>query len=301
MVTVRHAPLGPQRLLAELTRAFLAHQVAAQSGDAQATHQLRVYGRRLRVALPLLARKPSGRRVRRARRLLREAVQSAGASRDRDVMLELLRYDLAHDRRRHDAADLLHARLRRSTQRARKRLAALTPGADIHELRGTLRAAAEGPVTGDIALSRIGRQCRDSRKKQRRKLKKLGQRFDPAGLHALRRGLRRLRYTAEIQDRLTGRRSGAVDTLKHMQDRLGHLHDHWVLAAWLDAQADSDRKRHQADYQREARRRSRQALGDARRQHRKWLDEHPAQQLESAYWALSAVRPPAARNRGKKP
>jgi len=296
---VPSAPGSPQEYLGELTRSFLAYLVATPSGDPKATHQLRVYGRRLRVALPLLVRKPSGQRVRRARRMLKEVVRSAGASRDRDVMLDLLAGDLAPKGKPHAATGLLHTRLRDSTRRARNRLAALLPAADIHRLRAVLRAASCRPVPADEALRRVETLCKNLGKTQRRKLKKLGRQYDPGRLHALRCSLRRLRYAAEVQDRLTGRNSGVTEKLRTMQTQLGKGHDCWILAEWFNAQAESRSRRDQAMIRREARHRSRQALKAARRHHRKWLEGNPAQQLESVYWTLAAVRPSDPRNSGK--
>src|SRR2546425_2199332 len=76
-------------LLKAHVRALFRQLPPALAGDEEAIHQMRVAGRRLRVALPLLARKPNGRRVRRARRILRELTRSAGASRDLDVGVAL--------------------------------------------------------------------------------------------------------------------------------------------------------------------------------------------------------------------
>src|SRR5258706_16473109 len=60
------------------------------AGDEEAIHQMRVAGRRLRAALPHLARRPEGARARRALRVLRQLARTASVSRDLDVISGLL-------------------------------------------------------------------------------------------------------------------------------------------------------------------------------------------------------------------
>ncbi|PYQ20034.1 MAG: hypothetical protein DMF81_19925, partial [Acidobacteria bacterium] len=76
-------------MLKDRIRALFRQLPKALTGDEESIHQMRVAGRRLRVALPLLARKPHGRRVRRARRILRQLTRAGGTSRDMDVSLSL--------------------------------------------------------------------------------------------------------------------------------------------------------------------------------------------------------------------
>ena len=85
----RASPLLRQRI-----RAVFKQLPKGLAGDEEAIHQMRVAGRRLRAALPLLARRPGGKRVKRALRVLRELTRAAGQSRDLDVSLELLQEHL---------------------------------------------------------------------------------------------------------------------------------------------------------------------------------------------------------------
>src|SRR5262245_63162999 len=78
-------------LLRDRIRALFRQVPQGLAGQEEAIHQMRVAGRRLRVALPLLAKKPAGRRVRRALRVLRELTRAAGQSRDLGVIEGLLR------------------------------------------------------------------------------------------------------------------------------------------------------------------------------------------------------------------
>ena len=61
----------------------------AMAGQEDPVHQVRVAGRRLRVALPLLAGKGQRRRVRKALDVLRQLTRAVGAGRDMDVLLGL--------------------------------------------------------------------------------------------------------------------------------------------------------------------------------------------------------------------
>src|SRR5262245_39096584 len=84
----------------------------ALTGDEEAIHQMRVAGRRLRVALPLLAQKPAGKRTHRTLRRLRQLTRTAGTSRDLDVVLELFEARLREEGRRTREGGLLLRRLR---------------------------------------------------------------------------------------------------------------------------------------------------------------------------------------------
>ena len=59
----------------------------------------------------------------------------------------------------------------------------------------------------------------------------------PEALHALRRRARRLRYAAEIEDTVRGDDTRAPSLWKRLQDSIGVIHDHHVLASWLEEQA----------------------------------------------------------------
>jgi CHAD domain-containing protein len=95
----------------------------------------------------------------------------------------------------------------------------------------------------------------------------LGASFDPVRQHALRRRLRRLRYIVEVRDLLHGRRSTALRELKAMQEQLGEMHDRWLLAEWLGARGATAT--------------AASLRTDVRRRHRAWLDQGPAERIES--------------------
>ena len=100
---------------------FLFRQLRkALAGDEEAIHQMRVSDRRLRTVLPLLARKPGGRRVRRALRRLRRLVRAASGSRDLDVALATLREHAQRSQEQRSESRVLVTRLVASPAKPRQ-------------------------------------------------------------------------------------------------------------------------------------------------------------------------------------
>ena len=145
-------------LLRERVRDVFRRLPRALAGDEDALHDMRVAARRLRVALPLLARKPEGRRVRRSLKVLRQVTRTAGASRDLDVSVALMD---ARDTEKTASRTTLRRRLRAARTRGRTRMAEALLDLEIAELRRHLRAAlARG---GDAALHARSLRVRDAR------------------------------------------------------------------------------------------------------------------------------------------
>jgi CHAD domain-containing protein len=234
-------------LLKERVRALFRQLPPALGGDEEAIHQMRVAGRRLRVALPLLAHKPHGRRVRRGRRILRELTRAAGTSRDLDVSVGLFEARL-NERGPLDAERrTLRQRLRAARGRSRTRMAESLMDIDIARVRRDLRTIvswrAELIFT---SLLRI-RDARDGRGAViLQTLDALGDGFDPVALHRLRIRLRRLRYAAELAEKLTGQTSEAPSHFRQLQDVLGQVRDAHVLSSWMARQANAAVTRGQA-------------------------------------------------------
>jgi CHAD domain-containing protein len=285
-------------LLRQRIRAVFRHLPKGLAGDEDAIHQMRVAGRRLRAVLPLLARKPEGRRVQRALRVLRDLARTAGASRDLDVGVELLAEQL-HSMAPLDAEQrLLRTRLRAARARSRTRMAEALMDLEIARLRRDLRAVlAKG---GEDAFS-VRVRLRDLHDEQGEALLKgfesLGTHFDPEALHALRRRARRLRYAAEVGDVVRGGAQSKAPALwKSLQGRIGQIHDHHVLAGWLDAQATVADRRGQTALAGAARALSAWAVDAAGTFHRQLLASRP---LEIVTQALEAMgrRPSGMRAR----
>ena len=211
----------------------------ALAGHEEGVHDLRVGARRLRAALPLLARKPFRPRVRNAVALLRRLGDIAGDARDYDVMWGLL---AAAPRPTGTASTPLLDRLRARRARARRLLAENLQALDLHAVQGAIGSvAAEDPELLFVVLVRLA-QRRDALVRDIHTRLKRARHFRPDGLHRLRIRIRRLRYLAEMFAEIRGLRP-APGGLKVLQDALGAMQDAWVLSRWLRREAALARRR----------------------------------------------------------
>lgn len=216
----------------------------ALGGDEESIHQLRVCSRRLRVALSLLATKPEGRRVTRARRLLQLVMRTAGQSRDLDVLFQTYCGHLAGLPSRTPEQRCLRKRLAGARRRGRRAMINGLLDLEISRLRGDLRELSR---RGGASIPEVDQRFRTLCLREGRALLDgflaVGATLDPDGLHALRRRARRMRYAIEIAQEILDETSGAAKPWKTLQDLIGSLHDHHVLAQWFEAQAAADEKR----------------------------------------------------------
>lgn len=278
-------------LLKEQMRALFLQVPQGLAGAEEPIHQMRVAGRRLRVALPLLAKKPEGRRVRRALQVLRELTRAAGASRDLDVIVGLLGAELRGDARPSAEARLLERRLLAARRRSRQRMAEALLDLEIarmrRDLRAILRRRAEDLFT---VLSRLHQQRDLQGGELIEAIAAVGDRFDPERLHGLRKRARRLRYAAEVSVVLRGNPSGAPDVFRELQGQLGEIHDLHVLSLWLRGQAEPAERRNQAALAQEARRLEDVFLSRALERHQALLASNITETVERALDAMGRVR-----------
>jgi CHAD domain-containing protein len=264
----------------------------AVAGDEESVHQMRVVGRRTRVALPLLARNPTGRRVRGARRRLRSLIRTAASSRDLDVSLALWRELVPAGPRAAAEGQVLERRLVAARRRSRQRLKQALLDQDLARLRRDLRVVVSrrGEEPG-IVLARL-EAARDAGGAELLALvRDLGDRFDPEGLHHLRTRVRRLRYVAEVDAELRETPARAAKRLKTLQEELGAIHDAWVLAAWLGRQAAAADRRGGTALAAEGRRLEDVALGASRARHGHYLALGPAALVDQALASLGEAGP----------
>jgi CHAD domain-containing protein len=278
-------------LLKAHVRALFRQLPQALAGDEEAIHQMRVAGRRLRVALPLLARKPHGRRVRRGRRILRELTRSAGTCRDLDVGVALLEERLKQRGEIDAERRTLRQRLRSARGRGRVRMAESLMDIDIARVRRDLRVVVSRRA--DLVFTALLR-LRDARDVRGtvilESLATLGESFEPASLHRLRIRLRRLRYAAELAEKLTGQTSEAPALFRQLQDELGHVRDAHVLSCWLGRQATSAAARGQAALAAAAREEEAFFLERSHEHHRSFLALSPAATVRRGLEAMGASR-----------
>ena len=226
-------------LLRERVRRVFREYPGALAGEEEPVHQVRVAGRRLRVALPLLARKPGGRRVKKARRILRDLTRTAGAGRDLDVLLALFEERLGGLEEITPEQKDLRRRMRAARTRSRSGLAEGVLDLDIDGLRRHLRRIrSRGVADTETILARTRAVTEREGTRVLEGLAEVGDRYDPDALHALRRRIRELRYTAEVDEALRGLEAGASAAWKKLQDAIGMLHDVHVLTGWFGAQAE---------------------------------------------------------------
>lgn len=263
----------------------------AVAGHDEAVHQVRVAGRRLRVALPLLARKGDGRTVRRALKVLRHLTRTVGAGRDMDVILGLFQDRLEAQRTTSAEQRALLSRLRAARARSRSQVAEDVFDLDIDGLRRNLRRLLrEGAADADTVLARLRALREGQGAALLRGWSQIGAHYRPATLHALRRRIRRLRYTAEVEDAVRGEDSRAPALWKRLQDAIGVIHDHDVLAGWLEEQARAAKTRPNVLLARAALRERSAFVGVARLLHRALLETKPADLTLRALQAMARSR-----------
>jgi CHAD domain-containing protein len=275
------------RLLRERVARLYRQLPKALGGDTDALHQLRIAARRLRVALPLLAQRPEGRRVRRARRLLRALTRGGGETRDLDVMTALL-----EDRLRVEPGPELKGllrELRAARSRSRRRLTGALLDVDLRRLRRDLdmiqRRRGEPIFT---VFGRLREAVEAERQAIQLRLDQAGDAFDPGALHRVRIRFRRLRYTAEIVDAMRGRESEAPSLFREVQESVGRLHDAWVLSGWLARRAARALARGQAALAEATSRERDLAMDAARRHHAELLAKDPRGLLGRGLDALAS-------------
>jgi CHAD domain-containing protein len=264
----------------------------AVAGQEEPVHQVRVAGRRLRVALPLLARKGGRRRMGGALRVLRKLTRAVGEGRDMDVILGLFEDRLANVKAASAEQRALLSRLRAARARARAQVAEEVLDLDIDGLRRDLRRLLRRGAAGAPSVLARVRTLREAEGAELlRGFSHVGERYLPEALHALRRRVRRLRYAAEVEDVVRGEESRAPVLWKRLQDGIGVIHDHHVLARWFDEQARLAAGRDNTLLVRAARRERRAMIDLARLLHRALLETKPADLALRALQAMARGRP----------
>jgi CHAD domain-containing protein len=234
MAATRPSDLLIRQRLAAVTRAL----PAAQGGQVEAIHQARVATRRLREALPLVARGSSGRRL---AKLVRRLTRALGPVRELDVALMTLDELRADAEAPADALARLQLLIDEERQRLRVEMARQIERSRIEKVgRKALAAAARhapGRRPGDpkrVAAAR--RRAAGRAQSVRAAVENAGAIYLPDRLHQVRISVKKLRYAMEIARDLCGSRATArLRTLKAVQDLLGRMHDLEVLIARIRA------------------------------------------------------------------
>ena len=279
----------PGKILARSVRDVFAPYPHALLGRDRGIHRLRVGVRRLRMMLRLVAPRPQGKRRRLADRRLRAIADAVAVSRDLDVAVELFElYPPLHESGRGPWTALRHAlwaARARSRRVSRDRLLDL----DLAKLREDLRSIArQAELDPDRIRNRLQERTALDGARVVACLVVMGKRFKPEALHDVRRGVRRLRYLAETDDAMAGRRGEAAKELRSLQTRIGEIYDRHVFATWLGSRGRPSARPDRAARARAARSIARRVNADARRLHRALLASDPMAIVQRA---LEAMRP----------
>ena len=226
---------NPSELLIRQRLAALSRTLpGARKGDVQAVHQARVATRRIREALPLVARGRTGKSLKKS---VRKLTRALGPVRELDVAL----MNLDQLRNSGDVSEAAIARLRQLVTEERQRL-----GAEMIRLishynmpkfqKKAVEAAARGP---EASSTRDPRRIAAALGRAARRAEGLHAAIDnaagiylPDRLHQVRITVKKLRYALEIAQDLSGSRATTrVRTLKRVQDLLGRMHDLEMLIA----------------------------------------------------------------------
>jgi CHAD domain-containing protein len=226
---------NPSELIIRQRLAALSRTLpGARKGDVQAVHQARVATRRIREALPLVARGRAGKSLRKS---VRKLTRVLGPVRELDVAL----LNLDQLRTSGDVSEAAIGCLRQLVAEERQRLGSEMVKClcqyDLQKLQKKAVAAANrGPWTAGTRDPRRAAQA--MRRAARRAVGLRAAMENAAGiylpdrLHEVRIAVKKLRYALEIAQDLSGSRATArIRTLKRVQDLLGRMHDLEMLIA----------------------------------------------------------------------
>jgi CHAD domain-containing protein len=233
---------GPvlRRVFDKRHRALEKHLAAALEGDGKAVHQARVATRRLREALPVVGAGLDEKNVRKLRRRMRKLTCLFGAVRQCDVAIGMLEQHVTQGLVTAPAAELVHAVLQQERDAAR---ATLTESLDeqkvarwMHDVEFFNEQLGQPHFTADSSWRIVlARRLLSRSEALRVAMNEAGMLFVSERLHAVRKALKRMRYSVELASELGGRKLDAMlSELKDGQDTLGELHDTDVLMAYVD-------------------------------------------------------------------
>jgi triphosphatase len=226
---------------------FRANMAAAETGNAEGIHQMRVALRRLRTVFVLFAPCCERRTKDRFNTEIRKAGAPLGTARDWDVfaiqtlpqaMKDGVAEDLLADlaRAAQVGREKAHAAVRRLIQS--RQLAVLVGDIEIRVADGTWRALDGDAATTPAVKLLPGLLDRLLRKVEKR-AKGLAS-LSPKELHPLRKSIKKLRYSAEDAGELF-KRKRVEDFVKHckkLQALLGEINDAATTAHFLEEMGD---------------------------------------------------------------
>jgi len=206
------------------------HHGALTSDDPEYIHQMRVATRRLRAALRLFAPVLPERLADSLRTPFAALMTQLGRARDLDVLLTEIANPVLTALPNEPRLPALASDITNRRYAARAEALALLAAPDYgRTLLGALEALHPVPTTDGAAMP-LRAFARERLRRLRKKLRRLAAAADlqdPASLHALRIGVKRLRYALEFFAPLAPERAfvRALQRLAGVQDTLGQLND----------------------------------------------------------------------------
>jgi len=246
----RRLTLSPGETVADAARKALAfgaqsllwHQNAAEAGDAEPLHQLRVAARRLRAAIELFSNVIYAAQLKLYRRDIPWIGGHAGAVRECDVTAALIRARAAKiDPALNPAIDPIIAALDQRRKSEHAKLYRLLASKRYRNLIAKLSHPAIKKIGGDRLLGPVAAQLiRPAAHSSARLGKKLADDAPALVFHKLRVRIKRLRYELEMVAPLGAKRQKkALARLEALQELLGLFHDTTVASAWLLSYAET--------------------------------------------------------------
>lgn len=205
-------------------------------GHVRAVHQARVASRRLREALPVataVSTVESGG----IRRDMRRLTRALGDVRELDVARRTFDARVRDDRWPFAAIAAVKRHLKTKRERGRERMLGRVDRRDADRLRARVRACAN-KVDSSRASFRIdailGKRVRDRARKFARNAGRVGTMYSPESLHAVRISGKKLRYSLELSQDVSGVPLGReIGQLKRLQRILGELRDLQTLTGYV--------------------------------------------------------------------
>ena len=257
MTEASHSDAPPRRLtlypgdtVAEAARKAIAfgvesitlNQAAAEGGDAEPLHQLRVASRRMRASIELFSGIIYASQLKIVRRDIGWILGQAGAVRECDVTAALLK-DRA-EKIEPELAESIEPMLAVLSERRKSEHAVLYEMLASKRFRAfTLKMSR--PAIKKIGSARtLGAAAGQLMRTIARGAMHFGSNLDnesPAGrFHKLRVRIKRLRYALEMLKALGGKRhKKTLARLEELQESLGLYHDVTVASAWLHQYAET--------------------------------------------------------------
>jgi len=246
----RRVTLSPAETVADAARKAIAfgaesltrHQNAAESGDAEPLHQLRVATRRLRASIDLFSNVIYAAQLKVFRRDIPWLGAQAGAVRECDVTSELLSARAARidPELKAAIAPMIEALdERRKSEHAK--LYELLASKRYQGLLAKLARPAIKKVGADRRLGIVAAQLiRPASRGASRLGEKIADDAPPLLFHKLRVRIKRLRYELEMMAPLGAKRhKKTLARLEELQELLGRYHDITVASAWLMTYAET--------------------------------------------------------------